>query len=40
MKISLNFLEGIRDEGTIDQLVISGKMAGITDCILPDNQSI
>lgn len=40
MKISIIFLECVRDKGTIDQLVIGSKMAGITDCILPDNPSI
>ena len=40
MKISLIFLECVRDEGTTDQLVIGGKMVGITDTILPDNPSI
>ena len=40
MKIALVFLECVRDEGTTDQLVIGGKMAGITDSILPDNPSI
>ena len=40
MKISLIFLECVRDKGTTDQLVIGGKIAGITDSISPDNPSI
>ena len=40
MEISLIFLECVRDKGTTDQLVIGGKMAGITDSISPDNPSI
>ena len=40
MKISLIFLDCVRDKGTTDQLVIGSKMAGITDSISPDNPSI
>ena len=40
MEISLIFPECVSDEGAKDQLVVGGKMVGITDCILPDNPSI
>ena len=40
MEIRLIFLECVRDEGAIDQMVVGGKMAEITDSVLPNNLSI
>ena len=40
MKIALVFLECVRDEGATDQMVIGDKVAGIPNCISPDNLAI
>ena len=40
IKIALVFLECVRDEGATDQMVISDKVAGISNCISPDNLTI
>ena len=40
MEIALIFPKCVSDEGAKDQLVVGGKIAGITNCILPDNPSI
>ena len=40
IEIALIFLECVSDEDAKDQLVVSGKMSGITDSILPNNPSI
>ena len=37
MKVVLNFPECVRDENAKDQMMVGGKMAGITDSILPNN---
>ena len=40
IEIALGFLEGVRDEGATDQLVVGDKVVWITNSISPDNSSI
>ena len=40
IEIALIFLECVRDEGAIDQMMISDKVARISNCISPDNSTI
>ena len=40
IKIALVFLECVRDEGAIDQMVVGDKVARISNCISPDNSTI